>query len=271
MKVRIIASAVLVPLLLILLLAAPTVVVAAVGAIVAALAVYELTHGTGFVKHLRLCLYSAAAAAWGVLWCGLGIGYAWLLLGLLIFWSLLFAEYMISKMKLPFEELGICMVAGVVLPLLFGALIRIICMENGRFYVLMPFVLSILSDTGAYFVGLTFGKHKLAPVISPKKTVEGLVGGVLGAVLGMLIYCAILQVFFKFQVNYLYVLIYGVIGAFTGVFGDLCFSAIKRQCGIKDYGKLIPGHGGVLDRIDSVMLIAPLVEVLLLIIPVAVK
>lgn len=271
MKVRIIAAAVLLPLLLLLLLVAPTIVTAVVGAIVAAIAVYELTYETGLVKHPRLCLYSAAASAWGMLWCGLGIGYAWLLLGLLIFWSLLFAEYMLSKIKLPFEEIAISMVAGVILPVLFGSLVRIICKDEGRFYVLIPFILSILSDTGAYFVGLKFGKHKLAPVISPKKTVEGLVGGVLCAVLGMLLYGLILHVFFKFHVNYFYVLIYGVIGSFAGVFGDLCFSAIKRQTGIKDYGKIIPGHGGILDRIDSVMLIAPVVEVLLLLIPMAVR
>ena len=144
-------------------------------------------------------------------------------------------------------------------------------MEQGRFYILIPFVLAFLSDTGAYFTGLSFGKHKLAPVISPKKTVEGVIGGVAGAVLGMLLYCAVLQLFFKFQVNYFYAVIYGILGSAAGVFGDLCFSVIKRQTGIKDYGKLFPGHGGILDRFDSMMVVAPLVEVLILLLPVVVK
>ena len=132
-------------------------------------------------------------------------------------------------------------------------------------------MLAFLSDTGAYFAGLKFGKHKLAPVISPKKTVEGVIGGILGAVLGMVIYCAVLQLGFGFRVNYLLALLYGVAGSAAGVFGDLCFSVIKRQTGIKDYGNLIPGHGGILDRFDSMIVVGTLAEVLLLILPVAVK
>ena len=118
---------------------------------------------------------------------------------------------------------------------------------------------------------MKFGKHKLAPTISPKKTVEGVVGGVIGAVVGMVLYCLILQIFFQFRVNYILAICYGVLGSFAGVFGDLCFSVIKRQKGIKDYGNLMPGHGGVLDRFDSMMIIGPLTEVLLLLLPVAVK
>ena len=94
---------------------------------------------------------------------------------------------------------------------------------------------------------------------------------ILGAVLGMLVYCVVMQVFFQFQVNYLYAVLYGILGSAASVFGDLCFSVIKRQTGIKDYGKLFPGHGGILDRFDSMMVVAPLVEILMLLLPVAVK
>lgn len=134
----------------------------------------------------------------------------------------------------------------------------------------IPFILAFLSDTGAYFAGRAFGKHKLAPVISPHKTVEGVVGGVLGAIFGMLIFCLVMQLGFKMQVNYLYAVLYGVVGSLGAVFGDLCFSVIKRQTGMKDYGNLIPGHGGVLDRFDSMMVVGPLSELLLLLLPVAV-
>lgn len=95
-------------------------------------------------------------------------------------------------------------------------------------------------------------------------------GGVLGATLGMLIFCLVMQLGFKMQVNYLYAVLYGVVGSLGAVFGDLCFSVIKRQTGIKDYGNLIPGHGGVLDRFDSMMIVGPLSELLLLLLPVAV-
>jgi phosphatidate cytidylyltransferase len=128
--------------------------------------------------------------------------------------------------------------------------------------------LAFTSDTGAYFAGRFFGKHKLAPVVSPNKTVEGVIGGVVLTVLVMLLYCLLMQFGFRLKVNYLYAVIYGMAGAMAGVFGDLSFSAIKRQTGIKDYGNLIPGHGGILDRFDSMTLVAPLAEALLLLIPV---
>jgi phosphatidate cytidylyltransferase len=98
-----------------------------------------------------------------------------------------------------------------------------------------------------------------------------MVGGVLAAMIVMMIYAVILQLGFKLQVNYLYALVYGFVCSLGGVFGDLCFSVIKRQTGIKDYGNLIPGHGGILDRFDSMMIVGPLVEVLLLLLPVAVR
>ena len=127
--------------------------------------------------------------------------------------------------------------------------------------------MAFLSDTGAYFIGVFFGKHKLCPNISPKKSVEGLIGGVVTAVVGMLVYGIIMERCFAFKVNYLLALLYGLLGSFAGVMGDLTMSVIKRQVGIKDYGNLIPGHGGILDRFDSVMITAPLTEALLLVIP----
>lgn len=271
MKTRVIAAVALLPLLLLVVLVAPKFCTAILFGLMAAIGAYELMAGTGLVKSPRLCIYSAVIAFWCVLWCGLPISYAWLLLGLLAFWIVMFAEIMLSQMKLPFEKVAVCFTAGVVVPMLLGALVRIHSTEHGRFFILIPFVLAFLSDTGAYFAGLKFGKHKLAPTISPKKTVEGVVGGVAGAIGGMLIYGLVLQVFFGFTVNYLYVLIYGALGSVAGVFGDLCFSAVKRQTGIKDYGNLIPGHGGILDRFDSMTIVGPLAEVLLLLLPVAVK
>ena len=271
MKTRVIAAVVLLPLLLLVVLFLPKVCTAILFGVMAAVAAYELLVGTGLVKMPRICLWCAVSAFWFVLWCGLGIGYAWLLLGVFIIWIVLFAELMFSNMRLPFDKISICFLAGVILPVFLGSLIRIYMTEQGRAFILIPFAIAFLSDSGAYFAGLKFGKHKLAPTISPKKTVEGMIGGILGAIVGLCIFFLVLQVFFGFSVNYWLVLLYGFVGSFAGVFGDLCFSAIKRQTGIKDYGNLIPGHGGILDRFDSMILIGPLVEILLLLLPVAVK
>ena len=270
MKTRVIAAVVLLPLLLLVVLVAPKICTAILFGAMAAIGAYELLMGTGIVKNIRLCLYSMLMAFWCCLWCGLGISYGWLLLGVLVFWTLLFAEMMGAGMKLDFSKVAVCFAGGLLLPLMLGSLVRIHSGINGRYLIFVPFIFAFLSDTGAYFAGYFFGKHKLAPVISPKKTVEGVVGGVVGAIAGMLIYCMVLQFGFKFRVNYLFAVIYGILGSVGAVFGDLCFSVIKRQTGIKDYGNLIPGHGGILDRFDSMMTVGPLAEVLLILLPLVV-
>ena len=270
MKVRVIVASLLLPLLLVVLFVLPKICTVVLAGLMAAVAAYELLSGTGLVKQLRLNIYCMVMALFVCLWFGLGLGYGWLMLGILIFWSALFAEMMASGMKLPFSKLAICFAAGLLLPTLLGSVIRIHSWQQGRILVCVPFLFAFLSDSGAYFAGILLGKHKLAPTISPKKTVEGVIGGSVACVVGMLIYCAVLQIFFKLTPNYLFAVLYGLIGSAGAVFGDLCFSVIKRQTNIKDYGKLFPGHGGVLDRFDSMMVVGPLAEVLLLLLPLVV-
>ena len=270
MKTRTLAAVALLPVLLLIVLLAPKWVAALCVGIMAAIGAYELLCGTKLVKHPRLIVYSMLLAALVPVWSYFGCNGTAALLGMLVFYILLFAEMMAAYPKLPFAHVAMCVVAGLLIPHLLSALVRILIMDNGRYYILMPFAAAFLSDTGAYFAGVFLGKHKLAPVISPKKTVEGLIGGFAAAILGMLIYGVVLQFAFGFHVNYLYALIYGLLGSACGVFGDLSFSVVKRQTGIKDYGNLIPGHGGILDRFDSVIVVAPLIEALLVLLPMAV-
>jgi len=270
MKTRIIAAAVLLPLLLLVVLAAPKIFTAILFGVMAAIAAYELMYGTNLVKHPRMLVYAMVMAALVPIWCYFGMPYVWALVGLFAFCAALFAELLAAKAKLSFEKMAVTLCAGVLIPFLFCSLVRLHGTEKGRFLILIPFVLAFLSDTGAYFIGCAFGKHKLAPIISPKKSVEGVFGGIAGAMLGMVLFCVVLQVFFDFEVNYVYALIYGALGSLAAVFGDLSFSAIKRHCGIKDYGNLIPGHGGILDRFDSMMVVGPLAEALMILLPVVV-
>lgn len=126
-------------------------------------------------------------------------------------------------------------------------------LTDGAYLVWLIFLCSWGCDTCAYCVGVLFGKHKMAPVLSPKKSVEGAVGGVVGAILLGIIYAAATK-----GGMMEYAIICGV-GALISMVGDLAASAIKRNQGIKDYGKLIPGHGGILDRFDSVIFTAPII------------
>ena len=253
-----------------MLFVAPVIVTAILFSLVCALSAYELLYNTGLVKHVRLVAYSAIVAALVPIWCYFGMNHTWGLAVILLFTVLLFSEVMISDLKLRFDKICLCFVSGLLIPYLLSSLVRIVSDANGRYVIIVPFIVAFLSDSGAYFIGCRFGRHKMAPIISPNKSVEGLLGGVVFAVAGMLIYSLIMQLFFRFEVSYGYALVYGVVGTAIGVFGDLCFSAIKRQTGIKDYGNLIPGHGGALDRFDSMLLVSPLIEVLLTVLPVVV-
>lgn len=271
MKTRVLAAAVLAPLLLIVVLFLPKVITGVVCALSCAMMAYELLYSTNLVRHTRLVLYSAIMAFFVGIWCYTGMNYAWGVLVFLAFFAALFSELMMNHVKIRFDRITVCFLAAVLIPFLFSALVRIHVQKYGRYLIMIPFFVAWLSDSGAYFAGRAFGQRKLAPVISPKKTVEGMIGGILVAMAGLVTYMLALNIFFDFKVNYVYALIYGLVGSFGGVFGDLCFSAIKRQAGIKDYSNLIPGHGGMLDRFDSMIVVAPLVEALLILIPVAVK
>lgn len=270
MKTRIISAAVMVPVLVVFLVWLPKVCTAILFGLICAIGAYELLKGTGLVKRVRLVAYSALLAFGVSMWSFCGMSYPWFVGGLLAFMALLFGELLLSKARLPVRALAMCAMAGFVVPYFLCAVVRIFALEIGRYLIYAPFIAAFMSDTSAYFAGRYFGKHKLAPVISPKKTVEGLLGGFAGAILSMIIYCLILQFACGLRVNYFYALVYGLLGSAAGVFGDLCFSAIKRQVGIKDYGNLIPGHGGILDRFDSVIMVAPLFELLFILIPMAV-
>ena len=133
----------------------------------------------------------------------------------------------------------------------FTSIVLISMLENAKLIYPMVFIGSFVTDTFCYFSGYFFGKHKLAPVISPKKTIEGSVGGTLICVICFLIYGYVVSVFTELTPNYIALGITGFVLAIVSQIGDLAMSAIKREFGIKDYGKLFPGHGGVMDRFDS--------------------
>lgn len=268
MKTRLIAAAFLVPGLFLLMLVLPKGFAAVFMGVLQAVASYELLYRTRLIKKPRLVIYSGAMAFAIAIWSFYGAIHAYFVLMMLVYFLLMFSEMMKDHVKMRFETLSMCFVGGLVVPYLMSSVVRILATNLGRYVILIPFAIACICDAGAYFVGIRFGKHKLAPVVSPNKTIEGALGGLAAGVLAMLLYAFILDVPLKFDVSYGAAIVYGIAGCLAGELGDLCFSVIKRQTGIKDYGNLIPGHGGVLDRFDSILAVAPLIEALLLIMPV---
>ncbi len=267
MKTRIITAAVAIPVLLLLLLVVNKIAAAIVWAALMAMAAYELLYSTGLIRESRLIVYACVMAFAVTMWSYFEAIHAYFLLLVLLYMALLFAEMMRAHVTVTFDKICMCIVAGLIVPFLLSSLIRILTLKIGRYVILIPFIIAFGSDAGAYFTGFFFGKHKLAPVLSQHKTIEGALGGIAAAVVLMILYGLIMSLL-KFRVNYLYAATYGLFGSLAGIFGDLCFSVIKRQTGIKDYGNLLPGHGGILDRFDSMMMVGPLMEALLLLIPV---
>ena len=209
--------------------------------------------GESFYSVMPLSLegeIQAAGFPWGLPILGLA-----LVLGLFLHAILRYGK----EGAVPFAHLTAGIFGGLVFPLMLSCLLRLRLLTYGGGLVLMPLVAAFMSDSAALFTGMACGKHKLAPKASPKKTVEGAVGGLAGGVLGMIVFRI---VFFFVTVEPLpigWCMVIGLVGAFMGQLGDLSFSVIKRQFGIKDYGRLLPGHGGVLDRFDSVIFAAPVV------------
>lgn len=141
----------------------------------------------------------------------------------------------------------------------FSSLILLRDSKLGVYVFWLVFIGAWVTDTMAYFCGFLFGKHKLIPEISPKKTIEGAIGGTLFAGLAFVLYGFIVSKVSGIPMHLMFLFITGIISAIVAQFGDLIASAIKREAGIKDYGSLFPGHGGVLDRFDSIIALSPFI------------
>lgn len=168
----------------------------------------------------------------------------------------LFAQIIATDMKTTFKDVAYTFLGICYIPVFIMFLSLINGMNNGK--ILLGYVLIAAwgTDIFAYSVGCRFGKHKFSKV-SPKKSIEGCIAGTLGAMAIMLIYAFILNTWFSFEYSYFIIGIAGMVLSLIGQLGDFSASCIKRYVDIKDYSNLLPGHGGMLDRIDSVLFIAP--------------
>ena len=168
-----------------------------------------------------------------------------------------------KRKPMTFQDVAAILLSGIAIPLALCCLLRLRLLPYGGGFVLIPLVAAFCSDSAALFTGMACGKHKLAPAVSPHKTVEGAVGGLVGGIVGMIFFRIIFYFCTVYPLSIGLCILLGFVGSAMGQLGDLSFSAIKREFGIKDYGKLLPGHGGVLDRFDCVIFAAPVIWLLL--------
>ncbi len=260
MKTRIISGAVLVAVTAAILylqtLFAP--ILPFVLGILCAIAVYEILNNTGFNKNK---IYVSAGMILSVIVPFSFNGYIKLPLEIIYVVYTVF----ILAVTLRFHKsvASTAAAAAIVYPIILSYAFSCLCSltqykNSGLFFIFVIFCWSSVADTGAYFTGVIMGRHKMAPVISPKKTWEGLAGGIVLGFLATLLVCFIYDKKIGYNINYSMVLYATPFFILAGVLGDLSTSIIKRDCEIKDFGNLIPGHGGILDRFDSILMIAPI-------------
>lgn len=284
MVVRIVSAVIGIVILIGILMCPYTIVLAVAASVLSALAVWELLHNTGKVKSRVQTIVGMVFSAAGVMMMyfvrrTLTEKYLYMdaevrqllmiLLALPIVYGIVTAVfYIINRKNTTVNDACYGYLLTLYPTVGFGCMVMLREMFNhGLWYLIALLVIAWISDTGAYFVGTFLGKHKMAPKISPKKSWEGFFGGWILSVL-----CAVGVFILRFEIDNgygeglfytlrFYLPVMAVLAPLS-VVGDLLASAIKRKCGVKDFGNIMPGHGGVMDRFDSVIFIAPILYVI---------
>lgn len=238
-------------------------------AVICAVAVYEFIKAIGLLGLLQMSIPSIAFA---------------FIYPMLITYDMssviwyIYTEIMLSMMiffhkKISFKEFAYTYSMSLIITISLSTVITMKDMDiqHSAMYFVITLALPWLADAGAYFVGSMMGKHKLCPEISPKKTIEGAIGGVIVCLITI---CGVGFIFSEFiyggsiKINYINLIVLAFTGSLLSILGDLSFSLIKRSCNIKDYGNIIPGHGGVLDRFDSVIFVSPFLLIMITYLPI---
>ena len=263
---RVITAMVGLPIVIGLILLGNIYIMDAVIAVIAMIAMYE--YGTCIQKEAKIISWVGYLTALLIAFMHVvsnEVLSAIITFGVPVLLVILFLHVIITDMKITFKDvaftfIGILYVVGFLgfLPLLYGTTGKI----SGKFLIWFVLFAAWGSDSFAYWMGKNFGKHKFSKV-SPNKTVEGCIGGILGAMTFSLMGAWVMNTYFETQIAYGIISILSAILSLVGQIGDFSASVIKRYFGVKDFSELFPGHGGMLDRIDSVMFIAPFAYFLL--------
>lgn len=274
MKQRIISALVGVALLIFLLVARDTFIFNLAVALISGLAVSEILH---CAQIRRIGIYIPCVAFCVLVPFIVAIPHFVPVIAFAIVFCLaMFIIYLKNHQTIRYESIGTAIATTFFVAFSFGSLICLkdidvfypthFTKEDGLFLLLMVLICSWATDSGAYFAGVFFGKHKLAPTVSPKKTIEGAVGGVIVCVLVNLLSAFIFNkyIFQVPHVSYWVVAVLSLVLSIIGMLGDLNASLIKRNFNAKDFGHIMPGHGGIMDRFDSVSFVAPALYALMI-------
>lgn len=275
MKQRLITAGVLLCVLAVVLLVSGTVAFPFIAAAFCAVAVFEMQRCLGTLKKSQISIPSMALSILlplGTLLVGEIEGgliktapvnaramYLLAFAGVFVLYMfVLFAAAIFSRRSLNFNEVAAAYLTTFYITLAFTAIPLIRFGANGQYYYLLCFLGPWITDSFAYFTGVFFGRHKLIPEISPKKTIEGSLGGIVFCVASFLVFGIVIEQMTGNKPNFLVLGALGLLVAVVAQLGDLVASLIKREHDVKDYSHIFPGHGGVLDRFDSVIATAPL-------------
>lgn len=262
MKKRLLTAAVGLTLLAVLLVFRDSMVFDIAVILINVIALYEMLYVTRYVKYLPLI---GISVVYTVLAPFIYRGFIPVNINSLnvAYVMLLFIATLIKHEVVQPSEVVFTFTMSMLLSYAFSCFMLVAHAENGLFFLLLGLNCAWISDAGAYFIGSAFGKHKLAPKISPHKTVEGALGGMASSLIVTVIVVLVYPILFKqsLDISMARALVMTPVLSAAGIIGDLTASYLKRAAGIKDYGNIMPGHGGVLDRFDSLLVIMPLVYV----------
>ena len=274
MAKRIIVACIFVPVMLWIMLVPPALAWTALVCFISAVAAFELLRAVGEDKITlpmkAVTILSAALLPFGS-WAGLGTAYVNLLSFVVMavcFWCAIRAYDEEGGVPIGFFHVLSALFAGIIIPLALSALVELRRMDHGKYLVLLAVLLAFVTDAGAYFAGVFLGKHRGVTKVSPNKSVEGYIGGFVTGVVFAVLYGLAASKIAQADVNLLSLGLCGLFGALATEVGDLAFSFIKRQYGVKDYGHILPGHGGMLDRFDSMMFCGPVILFIVRFLPV---
>ncbi len=273
MAKRILVAVIFVPILFCVIMFLPNFWWSLVITFISGMAAFELLRATGegkvTVPMRAMTLLSALLIPLGS-WFGWAVPVAGVCIFFVLavsFWCAIRA-YEEECVTLGFYHVMLTLFAGGIIPLGLSTLVHLSAMDHGRYLVLFAVLLNFATDGAAYFGGIFLGRHRGITKVSPKKSLEGYISGFIGGAVFAIAYGLVIGAIEDIGVNLLPFALCGLLGALFTELGDLVFSFVKRQYGIKDYGKLLPGHGGMLDRFDSMILCAPVVFFIVTYLPV---